>query len=105
MFSRDQLKRAASLTEEDFVQLGRCRRPQSAIKANPSKPSVDAMLTLLDKLRVIEGTGVLLVDLSWLNANYQRAPVPPGPSQGMQLYLDALAAVDPLFGLSRCGVE
>jgi hypothetical protein len=30
-----------------------------AIKANPSKPSVDAMLTLLDKLRVIEATGVL----------------------------------------------
>ncbi len=26
MFSRDQLKRAASLTEEDFVQLGKCRR-------------------------------------------------------------------------------
>ena len=24
MSSRDQLKRAASLTEEDFVQLGRC---------------------------------------------------------------------------------
>ena len=30
-----------------------------AIKANPSKPSVDAMLTLLDKLKVIEATGVL----------------------------------------------
>ena len=43
------------------------------IKANPSKPSVDAMLTLLDKLRVIEATGVLWVDLSWLNGNYQRA--------------------------------
>ena len=27
MFSRDQLKRAATLTEEDFVQLGKCRRP------------------------------------------------------------------------------
>ncbi len=27
------------------------------------------------------------------------------PSQGMQLYLDALAAVDPLFGKSRSGVE
>ncbi len=27
MFSRDQLNRAASLTEEDFVQLGKCRRP------------------------------------------------------------------------------
>jgi len=44
-----------------------------AIKANPSKPSVDAMLTLLDKLRVIEATGVLGVDLLWLNGNYQRA--------------------------------
>ncbi len=44
-----------------------------AIKANPSKPSVDAMLTLLDKLRVIEATGVLGVNLLWLNGNYQRA--------------------------------
>ena len=44
-----------------------------AIKANPSKPSVDAMLTLLDKLKVIEATGVLGVDLLWLNGNYQRA--------------------------------
>src|SRR5258707_5671529 len=26
MFSRDQLKRAAALTEEDFVQLDKCRR-------------------------------------------------------------------------------
>jgi hypothetical protein len=33
------------------------------------------MLTLLDKLRVIEATGVLGVDLSWLNGNYQRALV------------------------------
>src|SRR5271165_1940932 len=31
------------------------------------------MLTLLDKLRVIEATGVLGVDLLWLNGNYQRA--------------------------------
>jgi hypothetical protein len=31
MFSRDQLKRAASLTEEDFVQLGKCRRPHSRL--------------------------------------------------------------------------
>jgi TnpA family transposase/molybdopterin-guanine dinucleotide biosynthesis protein A len=43
------------------------------IKANPSKPSVDGMLALLRKLAVIEKTGVLGVDLSWLNANYQRA--------------------------------
>jgi hypothetical protein len=31
VFSRDQLKRAASLTEEDFVQLGKCRRPHNRL--------------------------------------------------------------------------
>src|ERR1700693_4787429 len=31
MFSRDQLKRAASLTEEDFVQLGRGRCPHNRL--------------------------------------------------------------------------
>src|ERR1700719_4177947 len=94
MFFRDKLKRAASLTEEDVVQLGKCRRPHNrlggtredllvvkpdetssglqAIKANPSKPSVDAMLTLIYKPRVIEATGVLGADPLWHNGNYQR---------------------------------
>jgi hypothetical protein len=31
MFSRDQLKRAASLTAEDFVQLDKCRRPHNRL--------------------------------------------------------------------------
>ena len=31
MFSRNQLKRAASLTEEDFVQLAKCRRPHNRL--------------------------------------------------------------------------
>ena len=31
MFFRDQLKRAASLTEEDFAQLGKCRRPHNRL--------------------------------------------------------------------------
>ena len=44
-----------------------------AIKANPAKPSATAMQSLADKLAAIEATGVLAVDLSWLNANYQRA--------------------------------
>jgi hypothetical protein len=43
------------------------------IKANPAKPSATAMQGLADKLAAIEVTGVLVVDLSWLNANYQRA--------------------------------
>jgi TnpA family transposase len=43
------------------------------IKANPAKPSPTAMQGLADKLAAIEATGTLTVDLSWLNANYQRA--------------------------------
>jgi TnpA family transposase len=43
------------------------------IKANPAKPSTTAMQGLADKLAAIETTGTLAVDLSWLNANYQRA--------------------------------
>jgi TnpA family transposase/predicted transcriptional regulator len=44
-----------------------------AIKANPATPSPTALQGLADKLAAIEATGVLTVDLSWLNANYQRA--------------------------------
>jgi TnpA family transposase len=44
-----------------------------AVKANPAKPSPAAMQSLADKLAAIEATGVLAIDLSWLNANYQRA--------------------------------
>lgn len=43
------------------------------IKSNPAKPSANAMLALTDKLAAIEATGVLLLDLSWLNSNYQRS--------------------------------
>jgi TnpA family transposase len=43
------------------------------IKANPSKPSVAAMLALVHKIEAIEKTGVIGVQLGWLNTNYQRA--------------------------------
>ena len=43
------------------------------IKANPAKPSANAMLTLSEKLTAIEATGALTLDLSWLNSNYQRS--------------------------------
>ena len=36
-------------------------------------PSVDAMLTLLDKLRLSKSRAYFGVDLSWLNGNFQRA--------------------------------
>jgi hypothetical protein len=38
MFSRGKLKRAASLTEEDFVQLGKCRRPHNRLGNTSLKP-------------------------------------------------------------------
>ena len=44
-----------------------------AVKANPSKPSVHAMNALLEKLTGVAATGVLAIDLTWLNSNYQRA--------------------------------
>jgi TnpA family transposase len=43
------------------------------IKANPAKASSGAMNALIDKMAAIEATGILGIDLSWLNANYQRA--------------------------------
>ncbi len=55
------------------VKEGEATSGLQAIKANPAKPSATAMQSLADKLAAIEATGVLAVDLSWLNANYQRA--------------------------------
>ena len=43
------------------------------LKANPGKASPEAMLSLLRKLKRIEQMGILSIDLSWLNSNYQRA--------------------------------
>ena len=43
------------------------------IKENPAKPSPAAMRRLAEKLAAIKTTGVLGIDLEWLNRNYQRA--------------------------------
>jgi len=50
MFSRDQLKRAATLTEEDFVQLDKCRR----VSATRSPMEID--LSLLEHTAQSNGT-------------------------------------------------
>lgn len=55
------------------VKQGEAISGLQAVKANPTRPSPAAMQGLADKLTAIEATGVLEVDLSWLNANYQRA--------------------------------
>jgi TnpA family transposase len=60
---------------DDLVEVkeGEAVSGLQGIKANPARPSASAMQGLADKLAAIEATGTLAVDLSWLNANYQRA--------------------------------
>jgi hypothetical protein len=47
--------------------------PLQQLKDPPGRASAPAMKGLTDKLAYIETTGILEVDLSWLNNNYQRA--------------------------------
>jgi hypothetical protein len=47
--------------------------PLHTLKQPPGRPSPAAILRLTNKLELIRGTGVLQVDLSWLNNNYQRS--------------------------------
>ena len=46
--------------------------PMNRIKASSSNPSVGGMKRLLARLELIEATGVLGVDVGWVNGNYQR---------------------------------
>jgi TnpA family transposase len=55
------------------VSAGKKTSPLHRLKANPRNPSPRGMLALVQKLKLIEATGVLAIDLSWLNSNYQRA--------------------------------
>ncbi len=47
--------------------------PLSLLKEPPGAPSAEAMKRLTEKLARIEETGVLEINLSWLNNNYQRS--------------------------------
>ena len=55
------------------VKPGKRKSPMQQLKANPRNATPEAMQGLLEKLKTIETTGVLQVDLSWLSGNYQRA--------------------------------
>jgi hypothetical protein len=46
--------------------------PFQSLKQPPGRPSPAALLRLTDKLDQIRSTGILSLDLSWLNNNYQR---------------------------------
>lgn len=58
---------------DDFLVAGKKRlTPFHWLKQPPGRPAPKAMLRLAEKLEQIQATGVLAVDLSWLNNNYQR---------------------------------
>ena len=46
--------------------------PLHRIKASSPNPSVGGMKRLLARLELIEATGVLEIDVGWINGNYQR---------------------------------
>jgi len=43
------------------------------LKQPPGRPSPQSMLMLTNKIDQIQGTGILDIDLTWLNNNYQRS--------------------------------
>lgn len=47
--------------------------PFQVLKKPPGQPSPKSMLRLADKLKIIQATGLLTIDLAWLNNNYQRS--------------------------------
>lgn len=65
----DQQGNLDKLIEVDKRRLA----PLQALKEAPKRASPSAMLHLLEKLDAIEKTGVLTLDLVWLNNNYQRS--------------------------------
>lgn len=47
--------------------------PLQSLKQPPGQASPTSILRLIEKLEMIQATGVLALDLSWLNNNYQRS--------------------------------
>ena len=66
---KDARQKLESLLEVDERNVSLLQQ----LKVVPRKPSPTALLQLTDKLEGVACTGVLGVDLSWLNNNYQRA--------------------------------
>jgi len=59
---------------DELLTAGRRRfTPFQSLKKPPGHPSPKSMLRLAEKLERVQETGILGVDLSWLNNNYQRS--------------------------------
>jgi len=59
---------------DQLLQIDQSRQSKlQKLKRPPRKPSPKSILLLTQKLEIIKDTGVLEVDLAWLNNNYQRS--------------------------------
>ena len=63
---RDRLDALVAVGDDDP------HSPLHRTKSGSSSPSVGGMKRLLARLELIEATGVLEVDVGWVNGNYQR---------------------------------
>lgn len=69
----DSLSKGTQQKLDSLLEVGESTfSPLQQLKAVPRNPSPGALLELIHKLEQIVITGVLDVDLSWLNENYQR---------------------------------
>jgi hypothetical protein len=69
----DQLSPALKEQLDSLLQTGeKTISPFHQIKNVPKKPSESGMRLLSEKLSMIEQTGALTIDLTWLNNNYKR---------------------------------
>jgi TnpA family transposase len=59
---------------DDLLVVGRNRRtPFQLLKRPPGQPSPKSMLQLAENLQRMQDVGVMTLDLTWLNNNYQRS--------------------------------
>jgi hypothetical protein len=69
LITRDAIEELESLISTEDNRLS----PFQILKQPAGRPSPGAMLRLIERLESIQSLGVLGIDLSWLNNNFQRA--------------------------------
>ena len=72
-------KTSSGLSEETWHRIDALLDPANGrasplhiLKHPPGHPSPPSLLKLFDKLETIQETGILTVDISWINANFRR---------------------------------
>ncbi len=72
LLTQRMAERLSAPMREGLVDDDQPHSPLNRIKVSSSNPSVGGMKRLLARLELIEATGVLGVNVDWVNGNYQR---------------------------------